>query len=375
MLIKNKDTTIEQLYEIFSKLKTISFKDLKKHIFENYDANDLEHLLENYTGNDLEHLLDTCFKFFFNVFRMELVYKCIMYEYIEDNAGKFESEQKVCIDAIISDINEIASKHKDCIDEIINEITSEHKDNMDEMTNHYTDYIHKIVSGGDFAFAYYIGCMYKLTNHYTNYIHKIYEFGNIKEGNTVIDLGASTGIDCLALRHLIIGDKGKVIGVDTQHEILNIIARKYRDILGYSNVDFIFGDAREIPLENNIADGVISRSTLTLISEKEKVFSEIFRVLKDGGSCYIDDAIIYGDNFDLLEKIKNDTSKANWCYNRSIREEEYFNILEKIGFKNIKIEIIDFNCVNDEGRSFNVTDIEKHQDRVISASIYIYAEK
>jgi SAM-dependent methyltransferase len=178
----------------------------------------------------------------------------------------------------------------------------------------------------------------------------------------------------LFLRQIIIGDKGKVIGVDI-NEIWNVIARKYCEYIGYKNVDFILGDAREIPLENNIADVVISNFTLTLISEKEKVFTEIFRILKDGGNCFIGDAIIYGDNFELLEKIKNNPLYADYYVNKSIRKEEYKKILEEIGFKNIKIEKTDVNMLNDNGDMVDVYNIDKFRDKIVAAGVYIYAEK
>jgi ubiquinone/menaquinone biosynthesis C-methylase UbiE len=209
----------------------------------------------------------------------------------------------------------------------------------------------------------------------TDYISKIiFEIGNIKEGDTVIDLGSGLGIDCLLLRQIIIGDKGKVIGIDIK-ELWNVVSRKYCEYLGYNNVDFILGDIRELPLDNNIADVVISNYTLTLISEKEKVFSEIYRILKDGGSCYIGDAIIWGDNFDLLEEIKNDTLYADYYINRSIREEEYLRILERIGFKNIKIKITNYEMINDEGYVVNVSNTGKFRNKITSAGVYIYAEK
>jgi ubiquinone/menaquinone biosynthesis C-methylase UbiE len=223
-------------------------------------------------------------------------------------------------------------------------------------------------------------------NYHTNYLYKIiYELGSIKEGDTVIDLGSGWGLDLLLLREIIIGEKGKVIGVDI-NEGGNVIARKYNEVLGYSNVNFILGDAREISLDNNIADVVISNATLTLIAEKEKVFSEIFRVLKNGGNCYIHDAVLYGDNFDLLEKIKNDTLYDDWYINRSIREAEYLKILERIGFKNIKIEIVCIDFFNDDDRIWTgdlrgVSEksvnkfLNKYRDRIVSAGIYIYAEK
>ena len=221
----------------------------------------------------------------------------------------------------------------------------------------------------------------------TDYLNEvIFKIRNVKEGNTLIDLGSGFGIDCLLLRQIIIGDKGKIIGIDIE-ESYNVVARKYSEYLGYDNVDFILGDARELPFDDNIADVVISNYTLTLIEEKEKVFSEIYRVLKDGGNCYIGDAIIYGKvkkHFDLFEKTKNNTLCANYhtCFiNTRKSKEEYLEILERIGYRNIKIRIHNFSMVDDEGNvvgllnNWRWIDKFRYRNKIISAGVYIYAEK
>ena len=216
----------------------------------------------------------------------------------------------------------------------------------------------------------------------TNYLNKIiFENKIVKKGNTVVDLGSGWGFECLLLRQVIVGDKGKVIGVDID-ETSNIVARKYGEHLGFDNVDFIFGDIREVPLADNIADVVISNYTLTLIlkEDKEKVFSEIYRILKDGGSCYIGDAIIYGKNYDLLDKINNNTLYDYYYMSRSIREKEYLAILKRIGFKNIKIKIYAYTGISDydTGRLFTVRrllDRFYYRDKIVAADVYIYAEK
>jgi len=210
-----------------------------------------------------------------------------------------------------------------------------------------------------------------------DYLNKIiFEFGIVQEGNTLIDLGSQFGIDCILLRQIIIGNKGRVIGVDIQ-EPYNVLARKYSEYFGYDNVDFILGDIRYLPIENNIADVIISNYTLPMIVEKEKAFSEIYRILKDGGICYIGDVVIWGKNFELLEKLKNDTLNANYV-NKTIRKEEYLETLKRIGFKNIKIIITDYAWINDKGDIFGVKswfDRFRVRKKIIAASVYIYAEK
>ena len=104
------------------------------------------------------------------------------------------------------------------------------------------------------------------------------EFANIKEGDTVIDLGSGAGNDCFVARKLA-GPAGKIIGVDFTEEMVNR-ARLNAEKVGFNNVEFRLGDIEELPISSNVADVVISNCVLNLVPDKKKVFAEIFRVLK-----------------------------------------------------------------------------------------------
>ena len=82
------------------------------------------------------------------------------------------------------------------------------------------------------------------------------EFALIKEGDTVIDLGSGAGNDVFVARS-IVGEKGKVIGIDFTEEMIKR-ARENNNKLGYKNVEFKYGDIEEIPLMDNTADVVIA---------------------------------------------------------------------------------------------------------------------
>jgi arsenite methyltransferase len=107
------------------------------------------------------------------------------------------------------------------------------------------------------------------------------EFALIKEGDTVVDLGSGAGNDCFVARS-ITGATGKVIGIDFT-EIMIEKARVNAINLGYDNVQFRLGDIEKMPLTTGVADVVISNCVLNLVPDKQKAFSEIFRILKPGG--------------------------------------------------------------------------------------------
>ncbi len=123
----------------------------------------------------------------------------------------------------------------------------------------------------------------------------------IKEGETVIDLGSGGGIDCfLASRK--VGPKGYVIGVDMTPEMLSkarILARKHR----YFNVDFRLGEIENLPVADNTADVIISNCVINLSPKKQRVYDEAYRVLKKGGRIAISDVVLVKE---LSNEMKQD---------------------------------------------------------------------
>lgn len=116
------------------------------------------------------------------------------------------------------------------------------------------------------------------------------------EGATVLDLGCGTGRDAYLVSALV-GEKGKVLGVDMTPEQLEIAQRHQRhhaDAFGYarSNVTFLHGyieDLAAAGVEPGSVDVVISNCVVNLSPDKPRVLREIFRALKPGGELYFSD--------------------------------------------------------------------------------------
>jgi len=159
------------------------------------------------------------------------------------------------------------------------------------------------------------------------------EFAQIKAGDTVIDLGSGAGNDCFVAR-AIVGEKGKVIGVDfTQAMIYK--ARENVEKLGFNNVEFRFGDIEKLPVTANKADVIISNCVLNLVPDKEKAFSEIFRVLKPDGHLSVSDVVLKGN---LPEKIIGAGEMYAGCVSGAIQLEEYLAIIKKVGLNGIIVQ-------------------------------------
>lgn len=159
------------------------------------------------------------------------------------------------------------------------------------------------------------------------------EYAGIKKGDTVVDLGSGAGNDVFIAR-AIVGDTGKVIGLDMTEEMIEK-ANKNNAKLGYKNVEFHFGDIEQMPFENNLADVVVSNCVLNLVPDKKKAFSEIYRVLKPGAHFCVSDIVIQGE---MNEELQKSAEMYAGCVSGASRQDEYLKIIEEAGFNNIEIK-------------------------------------
>lgn len=158
-------------------------------------------------------------------------------------------------------------------------------------------------------------------------------YAGIKPGHTVIDLGSGAGNDCFVARHEV-GAEGKVIGVDFTPAMIKK-ARENAEKLGYNNVEFREGDIDDMPVNDGVADVVISNCVLNLVPNKSKVMSEIFRVLKPGGHFSISDVVLVGE---LPAALRKDAEMYAGCVAGAIQKDEYLSHLSSAGFTSIEIQ-------------------------------------
>lgn len=158
-------------------------------------------------------------------------------------------------------------------------------------------------------------------------------FAKIEKGDTVIDLGSGAGNDCFVARHEA-GDHGKIIGIDFT-PIMIKKARENAKKLGYNNVEFREGDIDNMPVSNDIADVIVSNCVLNLVPNKQKVVSEIYRVLKPGGHFSISDIVLVGD---LPDSLKQDAEMYAGCIAGAIQKSDYLQLIKNMGFQNVKIQ-------------------------------------
>ncbi|HSC76971.1 MAG TPA: methyltransferase domain-containing protein [Candidatus Acidoferrales bacterium] len=198
----------------------------------------------------------------------------------------------------------------------------------------------------------------------------------VRAGDTVLDLGSGAGKACFILAQ-IVGRKGKVIGVDFNPEMLTL-ARQHQPAvarrLGYDNVVFHRGRIQDLalPLDeveaylashpvrsaaalaefeafadrlrvkapliaDNSVDVIVSNCVLNLVkdTDKEKLFTEMYRVLKRGGRAAISDIV---SDEDVPAAMKHDAKLWSGCIAGAFREDKFLEAFERAGFYGIEIE-------------------------------------
>lgn len=150
-------------------------------------------------------------------------------------------------------------------------------------------------------------------------------------GQTVLDLGSGPGLDAIeAARRVLPG--GSVIGVEMTQQMIAAAERNAK-ASGVNNVEFRAGDADSLPVSDGSIDHVISNCVVNLVPDKKKVFSEIYRVLKPGGSFSITDLV--GEN--LPPDVLASAASLCSCIGGAPSETEYLDAIRLAGFSDLDV--------------------------------------
>ncbi len=154
----------------------------------------------------------------------------------------------------------------------------------------------------------------------------------MKEGETVVDFGSGAGFDAFIVASKV-GERGTVIGIDLSQEMIDL-ARANALKGNYAHVEFIHGDIEQVPLDDNMADHIISNCVINLSFHKSTVFKEAYRILKPGGTLSISDMVLEKE---LPPFIKNALAGYVACISGTEREEDYIRYAREAGFTEINI--------------------------------------
>lgn len=157
-------------------------------------------------------------------------------------------------------------------------------------------------------------------------------FAEIKEGDTVIDLGSGAGIDSFLAREKA-GLTGKVIGVDMTERMIEK-ARKNADLAGYNNVEFRLGEIENIPVAEKTAHVILANGILNMVPDRKRAMAEIYRVMKHHGQLCVSDFMTRGD---LPKGLRMDAEMYVGCMAGSMPVDDFVRMLEEAGLEEISI--------------------------------------
>ena len=154
----------------------------------------------------------------------------------------------------------------------------------------------------------------------------------VQPGEVCLDLGSGRGNDVIRMAEEA-GENGFAYGIDLSDGMVKK-ARTNLDKFGVTNAEIIQSEMESLPLNDNSVDVTISNCTINHSSNKEAVWSEVFRVLKPGGRFVVSD--IYA-TAPIADEYRNDPQAVAECWAGAVTRVEYLTMLEETGFTNIKI--------------------------------------
>ena len=162
----------------------------------------------------------------------------------------------------------------------------------------------------------------------------------VRQGETVLDLGSGGGKICF-IASQVVGESGAVIGVDMNDDML-ALARSSQYLsenpvdseAALQRFEAFVADLRsqEPMIADNSVDVVVSNCVLNLVdaAEKEKLFAEIFRVLRPGGRAVISD-IVSDEPVPL--HMQQDGQLWSGCISGALQEKEFIDAFTRAGFQ------------------------------------------
>ncbi len=208
-----------------------------------------------------------------------------------------------------------------------------------------------------------------------------FECADIKEGDTVLDLGCGAGVDVLVASQLV-GESGAVFGVDITPKMVEI-ASKHAKLSGANNIQILESSFDRTTLKDESIDVVISNGAINLTSCKESVFAEIYRVLKPDGKIFFADMIDISEaSCCSIEQSSccSSNDEEDWanCVAGTMRESELIELMQKAGFKDVECTGHTHYTTAEitKGATFQATKIasselrKKHWDSIFQSADY-----
>ncbi|RNM12080.1 methyltransferase domain-containing protein [Nocardioides pocheonensis] len=173
-----------------------------------------------------------------------------------------------------------------------------------------------------------------------------FDLAALTRGETVVDLGSGSGMDAFYAADYV-GSSGRVVGIDFTLEQLEK-ARKLAAGAGAAQVEFLEGRIEAVPLPDASVDCVISNGVINLAPDKNVVFAEAARVLRQGGRLAIADIITEKP---LTEAIVCNADLWASCIGGAAEQEIYLQAIESAGFTIDTLRVNTYAFLSDQARN------------------------
>jgi len=162
------------------------------------------------------------------------------------------------------------------------------------------------------------------------------DFGDIRPGGVVVDLGCGGGIDIVLAAHKV-GEHGKVLGIDFAPEMIEAAQQAVAEAGLRQLIFFRALDIEDIyPLPKNFADVVTANCVINLCPDRTTVYKNIYRILKPGGVLVLSDIVLSEETDPQFCKgIRSDHTNS-LC--RAVTAEDHLQLLQKLTFEILHVD-------------------------------------
>ncbi|MEZ4382831.1 MAG: class I SAM-dependent methyltransferase [Nannocystaceae bacterium] len=170
----------------------------------------------------------------------------------------------------------------------------------------------------------------------------------LKEGMKVADICCGIGDFAVLMRKEF--KPTRIVAVDHSRPFLQYATQVAKEF-GIADIEYVFGDATSLFLEDDAFDFVTSRLSLQVFDQPEKILRELMRICKPGGRVYLTNEMMsHNYGYPRHESVSWTYQQINdMCAELGMDLSfgpKMFSLLTDLGFEDILVETVDITNRN-----------------------------